>query len=154
MILVVTGSRVLADLPSAERWALDLLRSAVQHADTVVTGDAGGPDAWALSAARTAGRRWAVYGLDGLVRRGHGPPVPWTADAPPERRDGRALWAAWCLHRDRAIVRDAVRAHAAGRSVQVLALVAPWSPTHGTEYTAGEARRLGLEVVVRRYGEG
>lgn len=50
-------------------------------------------------------------------------------------------------------MRDAVRAHAAGRSVQVLAIVAPWSPTHGTAYTAAEARRLGLEVVVRRYGE-
>jgi hypothetical protein len=39
------------------------------------------------------------------------------------------------------------------RSVRVLALVAPWSATHGTEYTAERARRAGLEVVVRRYGE-
>ena len=51
-------------------------------------------------------------------------------------------------------MRDAVRAHAAGRSVRVLALVAPWSATHGTEYTAGEAKRLGLEVVVKQFGEG
>lgn len=64
------------------------------------------------------------------------------------------LTIARCLQRDRAIVRDAVRAHAAGRSVRVLALVAPWSPTHGTEYTAERARAAGLEVVVKRFGEG
>ena len=111
MILVVTGSRALADLPSAERWALALLHEAVDLAGTVVTGDARGPDAWALTVARGTGRRWASYALDGLVRRGHGDPARWTVDAPPERRDGRALWAAWCLHRDRAVVRDAARAH-------------------------------------------
>ena len=153
MILVVTGSRALADLPSAERWALAALHEAVAVAGTVVTGDARGPDAWALTVARTAGRRWASYALDGLVRRGHGDPARWTVDAPPERRDGRALWAAWCLHRDRAVVRDAARAHAAGRSVRVLALVAPWSPTHGTEYSVARARAAGLEVDVRRYGD-
>jgi hypothetical protein len=123
VILVVTGSRVLADLPSAERWALDLLRAAVQHADTLVTGDAGGPDAWALSAARIAGRRWAVCGLDGRVMRGHGPAVRWTHEAPPARGAEREEWAAWCLRRDRAMVAAASRAHAEGRAVQVLALV-------------------------------
>jgi len=153
VILVVTGSRVLAGAPSADRWALDLLRAAVQHADTVVTGDAGGPDAWAPSAARIAGRRWASYALDGFVRRGHGDPVRWGTPDPEDQRN-RATAAAWCLHRDRVLVADAVRAHAAGRSVRVLALVAPWSKTHGTEYTAGEARRLGLDVEVKRFGEG
>lgn len=103
---------------------------------------------------RGTGRRWASYALDGLVRRGHGAPTAWTSDAPPERRDGRALWAAWCLHRDRVIVRDASRAHAAGRSVRVLALVAPWSATHGTEYTVARARAAGLEVYERVFGEG
>ena len=58
------------------------------------------------------------------------------------------------LVRGDAMIAAASRAHAEGRAVQVLALVAPWSPTHGTEYTAGEARRLGLEVVVQRFGEG
>ena len=153
MILVVTGSRALADSGSAERWAFDLLHAAVAHADTLVTGDARGPDAWALTCARTAGRRWAVYGLDGRVVRGHAAPVAWTVDAPPERRDGRALWAAWCLHRDRAIVRDAARAAARGRAVRVLALVAPWSETRGTEYTAARARAAGLEVDVRESGD-
>ena len=153
MILVVTGSRAIADLPSAERWALDLLREQVQHADTLVTGDARGPDAWALTCARVAGRRWAVYGLDGRVMRGHAAPVRWTVDAPPERRDGRALWAAWCLHRDRALVRDAARAAARGRAVRVLALVAPRSETRDMEYTAERARRAGLEVDVQRFGD-
>ena len=87
MILVVTGSRALADSGSAERWAFDLLHAAVAHADTLVTGDARGPDAWALTCARTAGRRWAVYGLDGRVVRGHAAPV---ADVPQAER------AAWC----------------------------------------------------------
>ena len=151
-ILVVTGSRALAELASAERWALAALQDAVALAATVVTGDARGPDAWALTVARGTGRRWASYALDGLVRRGHDVPVAWTPDAPPQRRDGRALWAAWCLHRDRAIVRDAARAHAAGRSVRVLALVAPWSATHRTEYTVARAEAAGLEVVVRRFG--
>lgn len=105
-----------------------------------------------LTVARGAGRRWASYALDGLVRRGHGVPTAWTPDAPPTRRDGRALWAAWCLHRDRAIVRDAARAHAVGRSVRVLALVAPWSATHGTAYTVARAEAAGLEVDVRRFG--
>jgi uncharacterized Ntn-hydrolase superfamily protein len=150
--LVVTGSRALAEFASAERWALDALHDAVALAGTVVTGDARGPDSWALTVARTTGRRWASYTLDGRALRGHGVPVPWTPDAPPERRDGRALWAAWCLHRDRAIVRDAARAHAAGRSVRVLALVAPWSATHGTAYTVARARSAGLEVVVRAFG--
>ena len=151
--LATVKSRNGRPLKITERWALDLLRAEVLRAAVVVTGDARGPDSWALTVARTAERRWASYALDGLVRRGHGAPVPWTPDAPPERRDGRALWAAWCLHRDRAVVRDAARAHAAGRSVRVLALVAPWSPTHGTEYTVARAQAAGLEVDVRRYGD-
>lgn len=48
-----------------------------------------------------AGRRWAVYGLDGRVMRGHGAPVRWTHDAPPARGTEREEWAAWCLRRDR-----------------------------------------------------
>ena len=32
------------------------------------------------------------------------------------------------------------------------ALVAPWSATHGTEYTVARAEAAGLEVVVRRFG--
>lgn len=75
-------------------------------------------------------------------------------DRRPARGAEREEWAAWCLRRDRAMVRAASRAHAEGRAVQVLALVAPWSPTHGTEYTAAEARRLGLEVTVKRFEEG
>jgi len=151
-ILVVTGSRVLADQAGSERWALAVLHELVPIAATVVTGDARGPDRWALTVARTTGRRWASYALDGFVRRGHGDPVRWGTPDPKDQRN-RATAAAWCLHRDRVLVADAVRAHAAGRSVRVLALVAPWSTTHGTEYTAERARAAGLEVVVRRYGE-
>ena len=127
----------------------DAVAEVLERVDAFIAGSA----RRARARARTAGRRWAVYGLDGRVVRGHAAPVAWTVDAPPERRDGRALWAAWCLHRDRAIVRDAARAAARGRAVRVLALVAPWSETRGTEYTAARARAAGLEVDVREFGD-
>lgn len=150
-ILVVAGSPALARLGSAERWAFELLRPAVDHVDTLVTTDAGGPSAWALTVARVAGRRWAVYGLDGFVRREHGGPARWGTPDPADEKN-RATFAAWCLHRDRVMGADAARAAARGRSVRVLVLVAP-STESASAFIVARARAAGLPVDLRRFGE-
>ena len=150
-VLLVTGSRVIADSPAA----LQLARAAIEKhgaaADAIVAGDARGPDALALGFARERGKRWAMYSLDGLVRRGHATPVRWNDPArdgdPPGFDDNRALRAAWCLTRDRAMVRDLVAARDGGRSVTVLAVIATWSKTHGAEYTAQRAEAHGITVL-------
>lgn len=47
-VLLVTGSRSLADRPGAEAWARGLIHAALTGTDLLIVGDAPGPDAWAV----------------------------------------------------------------------------------------------------------
>lgn len=154
-LILVTGSRVLtpphsvpvAYVNPARSWLLDQITAF--DPDVVVTGDARGPDSWSKDWCREHGSpnpMLRAYGLDGQIRREDGRPwCRWTDASPPAVDAGAALWGAWCLHRDRVMVR-AVATRARRYGVLVVSLEALWSSTRGTAFTVARARRAGLEV--------
>jgi len=148
-VLLVTGSRALTDTPQAEEWARTELAKRIGPAtlDKVIAGDARGPDEWAHEAAPVGiwRSRWC---LDGTVRYGLGA-SDWTearwlhGDAP--RPSSHDAWAQRALARNRAMVEHTARRP---EGVRVLALLAPWSRTRGTQHTMRLAREHSLPVEV------
>lgn len=144
-VLLVTGSRALADTPQAEEWARAELarRITVETVDNVVAGDARGPDEWAHEIAAKASLRHERWCLGGAVELRHhnlrwlpeGAPIPTTHDA----------WAQRALARNRAMVEHTALSP---EGVRVLALLASWSRTRGTQHTMRLAREHGLPVEV------
>lgn len=145
-VLLITGSRALASTPEAATWARAQLTRVLTPRVSVVAGDAGGPDEWAQVMAPGWATRWCLDGrifarltLSGswqLEARWHSDPMP--------SRGDRAGWKMLCLARDRAMV-----AHWAERAgVSMLALVAPFSRTRGTQYTVARAREAGIPTTV------
>lgn len=156
--LLVTGSRALADTHNARWWAVrEILRALADLplGATVLHGGARGPDVWGSEIATTlgcavlefsaSGDAWcrsheAVTQYGHLGRRGFSNGWSWLADPPPRGPKGSREWY---LARDRAMVqwvsqREGERC--------CLALVAPWSTTGGTAYTARHARLAGIVV--------
>lgn len=144
-ILLVTGSRALADTPRAEQWARERLEQSIQSAAVIVCGDARGVDQLAFSIARAVRLETHLYCLDGLVRvidsvGAH----TWQWHLDPDR--GRQ-WhgpTRWPLERNRAMVESVVKRESGEK--RCLALIAPWSRTHGTGHTARLAERAGIAV--------
>jgi hypothetical protein len=148
-LLLVTGSRALADTPASEAWARAVLEPAIGAViltGWLVVGDAPGPDTWAWdSACGWHEGAWAIYGLDGtVVTPKLGGLSRWHADAVAGRAQHGARWP---LERNRAMVAAVAKAHRGGRvAARCLALVAPWATTAGTQFTARLAREAGLAV--------
>jgi len=143
-LVLVTGSRALAENDAAHAWLTNRLDGIGPR--VVVTGDAVGPDRWAATWAKVAGADLFRYDLatriTGASTATRG---AWTTDAPPRPDAGRALWAAWCLHRDRVMVQHVAR-RADRYAVTVLALTSRASKTNGTAFTVGRAKAAGLAV--------
>ena len=151
-VLLVTGSRSLADHPGAEAWARALIRTALEGVALLIVGDAPGPDFWA----------WDEYDVRSLPMRMycvHGENSGWITRYNGNVRDRR--WATpamegrrFPLHRNAAMVRDVVSlAMTRQWSAGCLALLdgtkrdAPGKrATRGTEHTAGLAERAGITV--------
>lgn len=142
-VLLVTGSRSLANHPGAEAWARGLIRAALVGADMLIVGDAPGPDAWAAAIASSHDvcvRRYDTRGIHAgwIVQQEH---AMWCRiDEWATRLDMHPL------KRNAAMVRDASAMTGYGATARVLALVDPASETKGTEHTAGLAERAGLTV--------
>ncbi len=145
-LLLVTGSRALANTPAAEWWATQRILTALSRLDLgaeLVTGDARGPDEWARRLAIHLRVPTLVFNLWGKVEDS-GEGWRWTQQQRPPfaAPEGKR----WPLVRNAAMV-DYVRGRAAGGArVHVLALAAPWADTRGTGHTAGLARGAGLVV--------
>lgn len=150
-VLLLTGSRSLATTARAERWAAKLIREALATTDLLLVGDADGPDTWGHQEAVHLGLAWRRFNV-------RGPHAGWISTSaldrfsrwsdgdPPKRSADAAVWSAWCLARNRAMVRDAQERAALGHEVRGLALVDLGSRTHGTEYTAAHAEAAGITV--------
>lgn len=147
-ILLVTGSRALARNNRFETWSLDLLHGAIASSDDVelvCTGDAYGPDEWALYVSDQANLPSIIYSAKTgeIIESGRANAAAcerWITterlhNVPFDRRP---------LLRNAAMVYDLARA--AGK-VRCVALIAPWSKTAGTQYTLKLAREWGIEVV-------
>jgi len=147
-LLLVTGSRALADTAEAEEWAKRQLRDFAAHAwwgkrpTIVVAGDAAGPDTHAIDYARLLRIDYAQWCLDGWIdgTRVH----PWWTE-----RNSRPPARQWPLERNARMVASVAERAAEGDSVRVLALTAPWAKTHGTEHTVARAREAGLVIEAR-----
>ncbi len=151
VVLLVTGSRALDDSVVAEAWASEKLHArigALPQKSVVVNGGAEGPDRWSSQIAHRYGLEYREYLLDGTIRANGVEVARWAVDGKPV--DDIKLERAWPLTRNRAMVtRFAVLAQdraVKGVEVRVLALVAAWSKTHGTEHTATLADGMGLPV--------
>jgi hypothetical protein len=147
-VIVVTGSRSLADSPAAEAWARGVLREHLAREPAwLFVGDARGPDDWAAEIAQSLGLPRARWKLDGLVvfarPSGSGGWKHWARaeDAAARRGDRR-----WPLERNRALIDAAAKAAADAWSVRVLGLVDERSRTRGTDHTLRLAERAGLSV--------
>ena len=153
-VLLVTGSRSLADHPGAEAWARGLIHAALIGVDLLIVGDAPGPDAWAAEIASSHDKRVRRYDT-------HGVHAGWIVEAQRDLWCPVARWATrameghrYPLHRNAEMVRDVVGlAMTTQWSASVLALLdgtkrdAPGRrATRGTEHTAGLAERAGLCV--------
>lgn len=151
-LLIVIGSRCLVGSGAAEDWAkrelwrwLKCRRSTAVSA-TFLSGGADGPDSWGEAGAGHLGVPAVGYLLDGsrsLVGAPASGPDRWTDDEPPAA--GSWSWKKWCLRRNDAVVMSAACSAArARRAAEALAVVAPWSHTQGTEYTARRLARAGV----------
>lgn len=148
-LVLVTGSRDLAGNDAAHAWLIDRLDTIAPS--VVVTGDARGPDAWAADWARENRAPLRCYDLAGWVTdAARVAQVAWTPAAPPAHDAGRALWGAWCLHRDRVMVQHVAK-RAGDYAVTVLAARALWSKTNGTAFTIARAKTAGLDVMERAW---
>lgn len=154
-VLIVSGARVLADVPEHVEWVRAQIRARAEHVGVIVTGDARGPDVEARAVAREIGVACFVYTLRGTIERDGEAVGCWTTCKPPpdirpelRTRGDRALWKAWCLHRDRQMVKQGARRLAQGYRVRMLALFAPagLSKTEGTAYTASCAEEFKIPV--------
>jgi hypothetical protein len=145
--LLVTGSRSLARIPGArERCIEHVSGHLVALGDVVlVTGDAPGPDAWAIECAAGIGIRHRRWCLDGWIDGGSETVRWWSGErtAAPSAR--------WPLMRNEAMVRAVAAKHP---DAVVLAFVDPHSRTHGTEHTCRLAERAGLRAERKVWGEG
>lgn len=155
VILLVSGSRILADDERAARWARGFITRAWDEdprPTVVVTGDARGPDTWARIEAVQRLVPFYCYASSGRIVGKDGKDFGrWTKHDPPERGANRAEWAAWLLHRDRVMAQHVARRFREGATARVLALVHQASPTKGTDYTVGRCRALGLNVQREEY---
>lgn len=163
--VVIVGSRCVTDRPDAIAWAKGLIASALaaRPEARVLTGDAKGVDALAIR----SGRHWTALSRYGGIT--HGAPVPedwtgvahgdfggWWLDPPngPPNIEGHAAWRDRLLARDRALAAYARGCVERGGKVQALALVADWSKTHGTEYTACHLVDAGISTRVEVFHGG
>ena len=148
-VLLVTGSRALSDTHAAEVWARGMLRERITReiVDSVVAGDARGPDEWAHEIA-PPGLWCARWCLDGAVLCSLGSnwheEARWLVRGVPRPSTSEA-WVQRALARNRAMVEHAARRP---EGVRVLALLAPWSRTRGTQHTMRLAREHSLPVEV------
>lgn len=151
-LLIVIGSRCLVESETAKEWAKRELwrwlrcRRYDGVSVTFLSGGADGPDSWGEAGARHLGVAAVGYLLDGsrsLDGSRASDPSRWTDEEPPPR--GSWAWKKWCLSRNDAVVMSAACSAArARRAAEALALVAPWSHTQGTEYTARRLARAGV----------
>lgn len=151
-LLIVIGSRCMADSEAAKAWAKSELwrwlrcRRSTAVSATFLSGGADGPDSWGEAGAVHLGVPAVGYLLDGsrsLVGAPASGPDRWTDDEPPAA--GSWSWKKWCLRRNDAVVMSAACSAArARRAAEALAVVAPWSHTQGTEYTARRLARAGV----------
>lgn len=153
-ILLVTGSRSLAQSTAAMRWACGVIdeRLLARSVTLVVFGDANGPDQWAwrcvlrhnlkADAERIA---WACFTLDGAINGTcHHLARAW-ADADAQANCGDAK--RWPLVRNEHMVKHVAElANFLYPRAECLALIDPQSRTHGTEHTATLAERAGITV--------
>ena len=142
-IVIVTGSRALADSPEATRWAREILARELASATLVIAGDARGPDTWAHEIAQGFAapidcERWCVNGA--VERRVSA--VGWWRDDPwgtPETTTDP---------RRRPLVRNvAMIASCEGRAdTRIVGLIDAASKTRGTQHTLSIARSGGFNV--------
>jgi len=159
-VLLVTGSRALEQLQAVRPKAhadLQQLIMALPDNSIVVSGDARGPDDWSRTIAMNRylthvcydryGERVAMrYATQpsGRMRAEITDHRHWTNDAEAHTPE---QWKELLLRRDRVMVHEIVKAHEEKKiEASVVALIASWSRTHGTEYTANKAEKSGLKV--------
>lgn len=153
-VLLVTGSRALADTPAAEAWARDKLRAALDWWEPTLIVHGGcprSPDAWAHELAECAARvyfadgRLIEYGARWVAPNHHG---EWREPGP------RRTWllpgnVAAPLLRNAVMTCDVSERRVDGIEVLVVGLTAPWASTRGTEHTLARAAGYGLRSIAR-----
>jgi len=145
-ILIVTGSRLLSRRARGKDWAVPLIRSAMEWASTVVSGDAEGPDTWTRELCLQLGLDGFFYALDGTIRG-----TDWAVLGRWADEDEIPSWNAperssWPKIRNLVMVRAAKARGLGGREVRGLGLVDCLSPTGGTIQTIRSIRAAHIPV--------
>jgi len=139
-VVIVAGSRTLADDPRAVAWARGILARELASATLVVAGDARGPDVWAYEIARGM-----VAPIDCECWRTIGSRHGWTGG----RWRTLSPWATPETTTDphrRPLVRNAAMVQYYTRAARMVALIDPAFRTQGTQHTVTLARAAGIDV--------
>lgn len=154
LIYLISGSRSLVDRPGGIDWVLADLKSRFRPEDTLITGNAAGPDRWSLGIAQDLGMPWYSYLPNGFIQSGWEKPTRrWDTGHgdPPGYGSPKWAWKARLLLRDRVMVGHVSVAHRRGQDAVAIGFLDPQSVTQGTAHTLGEAQNLGLPVIPLRY---
>lgn len=153
-VLLVTGSRSLADLSGTSLGCDDILQPLIEQSNLVVFGDARGPDLWAEQLARISRRvhtwRWQLDGrvIDcGLVcvRRWY-PEDGYKGKQPAPLARNAAMVQAVASLRGSVETLAPTGYTGPGYETRIICVgfVDPDSRTHGTDHTLRLARRAGI----------
>lgn len=142
------------DLVGGLSWVLTELKSRFRSGDTLITGNAVGPDKWSLGYAQELGMPWYSYLPSGFIQCGWEKPTRrWDIGQgePPGYGAPKWAWKARLLLRDRVMVGHVSAAQKRGLDTLVLGFLDPSSRTQGTAHTLGEAKTLGVPVIPFEY---
>jgi hypothetical protein len=150
--ILVTGSRSLAVSGDMEAWATGIILKSIVFAQAwadavIITGDARGPDEWAIREAERLGIEWHKFTLhQGQIWHSNRLPTPWDADHEPNRsRWGRM----YPLFRNEVMVSTFQRGD--WDAMEAIALIDPNSATRGTDHTVRLLRERKIPVACHRY---
>lgn len=155
-ILIVFASQAIMQRDASAAWARGILRTAIrtEPRPRVYTGDADGPEGFAIACAGSDYTRWMLRG-DFYCGMTEPHPEGWWIKPPHpppalKTREDRRLRA---LARDRAMIEHAAMCAGRGDAVRVLALRAPWGDAHPVDVAVSRARDAGLDVQALTYPE-
>ncbi len=147
-LLLVTGSRTLAESAARQEWARQVLAAHLEGLgadDWVLHGGATGPDQFVEDLARCKGIKTMSYRLDGYRYHGEERLGKWAPDS------GATSAGSWPLVRNATMASQAKHAADLGWDVRCVALLDPASVTRGTQHTATKCADSGLQVSQHQY---
>lgn len=151
-LLIVCGSRSMSKRVEAEEWARRIIEKAIMALgkdDVVMAGGAEGPDVWAREFALKHKRTLLEFRLDGHRWLNNQKTNEFWYDKSLLLREDALRWP---LFRNEHMAMAARKAKEAGWEVIGVAVVAPWTVTHGTTHMTVHGKDAGANFTTHTFG--